>query len=275
VDALPESLIHLGHDFVAYQQDLNEIRVNFANHSSISCHALIGADGLHSQVRGQMFDDTGPIYRGYTVWRGITSCVPKELETATAIEIHGRGQRFGIGPVGHGRIGWWASANEVEQSEAEPDEQQKLVRLFSGWWSPVRQLIETTPAAGILRNQAFDRDATASWGIGRVTLLGDAIHATTPNLGQGGCMAVEDAAVLARCLAETSEPAQAFRAYERVRYERTAAITDSSRLYGRVGQWESSAGAWSRRVMLSLIPEVLTRQMLKVIFDYDAFTVRI
>ncbi len=273
--ALPGTSIHLGHDFVAYERHVNGIRVNFANQASFDCDALIGADGLHSQVREQMVDARGPLYRGYTVWRGISSCVPEELETATAIEIHGRGQRFGIGPVGHGRMGWWASANEGDDCEEPDSEQQKLLQLFAGWWAPVRRLIETTPAASILRNKAYDREPTRSWGVGRITLLGDAIHPTTPNLGQGGCMAIEDAAVLTRCLAKTNELAHAFRAYERVRHARTAAIANASRLYGAVGQWESRVGVWSRGVMLSLIPDAVTRQVLRLVFDYDAFGVRI
>ena len=88
-------------------------------------------------------------------------------------------------------------------------------------------------------------------------------------------MAVEDAAVLARCLAREKDPAQAFRAYEKCRYSRTATIAGCSRLYGTIGQWESRLGAWSREVMLSIVPGTVTRRLLKLIFDYDAFTVRI
>jgi 2-polyprenyl-6-methoxyphenol hydroxylase-like FAD-dependent oxidoreductase len=276
VRALPESSIHLAHKLVSYQHEGSHIRLNFANQASIKCEALIGADGLHSQVRQQMFDDSGPIYRGYTVWRGITSRGPSQLKGKTAIEIFGRGRRFGIGPVGQERIGWWATANENEELKTEAgDEQQRLKQLFDGWWTPVGQLIAATPGDHILRNPAFDRPPTRGWGIGRITFLGDAIHPTTPNLGQGGCMAIEDAAVLARCLARETEPAQAFRAYEKVRYQRTAAIANYSRLYGNVGQWKNRPGVWLRGAMLASVPKVLATQLLSLIFDYDAFTVRI
>ncbi len=113
LDALPGKSIHLGYEFTGCQHEHGAIRVNFTSQSPVRCDVLIGADGLHSQLRDQMLDGDAPSYRGYTVWRGVTGRTPKELEPATAIEIQGRGQRFGIGPVGNGRIGWWASANRI------------------------------------------------------------------------------------------------------------------------------------------------------------------
>jgi 2-polyprenyl-6-methoxyphenol hydroxylase-like FAD-dependent oxidoreductase len=276
LDALPENSIHLGHEFTSCQREHGTIQINFTCQTSVCCDVLIGADGLHSQLRDQLLGGDAPSYQGYTVWRGITGRRPAGLEPATAIEIHGRGQRFGIGPVGNGRVGWWASANETEAREgAATTEQQTLLKLFDDWRAPVCELISATSAETILRNKVFDRASTRTWGLGRTTLLGDSIHPTTPNLGQGGCMAVEDAAVLARCLARENDPAQAFRAYEKCRYGRTAAVADWSRFYGYMGQWESRLGTWSRGVMLSSVPETVTRLLLKLIFDYDAFTVRI
>ncbi|MEA2207084.1 MAG: hypothetical protein QOE77_3860 [Blastocatellia bacterium] len=275
--ALPGNSIHLGHDFTGCQPEHGAIRINFTSQAPVRCDVLIGADGLHSQLRDQLLDGDGdaPRYRGYMVWRGLADRGPEGLEPATAIEIHGRGQRFGMGPVGNGRIGWWASSNEKDAGLRATTEQQALLKLFDGWCEPVCELISATPTAAILRNQALDRASTQNWGLGRMTLLGDSIHPTTPNLGQGGCMAVEDAAVLGRCLAKENNPAQAFRAYEKCRYSRTALVADCSRLYGSIGQWESRPGSWARGVMLSIVPQTVTRQLLKLIFDYDAFTVRI
>jgi 2-polyprenyl-6-methoxyphenol hydroxylase-like FAD-dependent oxidoreductase len=274
LDALPGNSIHLDHDFIGHQHRGDAIRLSFTAQSPVDCDVLIGADGLHSQVREQILDSGAPVDRGYIVWRGIADDAPKEMETAAAIEIHGRGQRFGIGPVGNGRVGWWASANDTAEKQEPETEREKLLRLFDGWCAPVGELIATTTGT-ILRNEVSDRASTRSWGLGRVTLLGDAIHPTTPNLGQGGCMAIEDAAVLARCLLRDSEPAQAFRAYERCRYARTAAIASCSRIYGSIGQWESRFGTHSRRVMLSAVPQGLIHRLLKLVFDYDAWTTRI
>ena len=108
-----------------------------------------------------------------------------------------------------------------------------------------------------------------------MTLLGDAIHPTTPNLGQGGCMAIEDAQVLARCLWKYGASEHALRTYEQLRYERTAAVTGFSRMYGVVGQWENAWATRLRSQVLSLTPEFLLRRLVRIVFDYDANTVRV
>ena len=272
--ALPGNSIHLAHDFTGYQHEHDTIRLNFTSQSPVYSDALIGADGLHSQVREQLWDGGAPVHRCYTVWRGMTNDVPGGVERSTAIEIHGRGQRFGIGPVGNGRVGWWASSNANADKRGTETERETLLRLFNGWCAPVGQLIAKTSGT-ILRNDAFDRASTRSWGLGRVTLLGDAIHPTTPNLGQGGCMAIEDAVVLARCLAQDREPSQAFRAYERSRFTRTSLIANCSRIYGTIGQWENPLGTRLRNMMISAVPQYFTHRLLRLIFDYDAWTARI
>jgi 2-polyprenyl-6-methoxyphenol hydroxylase-like FAD-dependent oxidoreductase len=288
--SLPTTSVHLGSSLVDYSQDDEKVVANFANGYVSESDFLIGADGVHSRVRTELLDDADPIYRGYTVWRGISATIPGSIPPETAIELHGRGKRFGIGPVGLGRVGWWAAANSANTSpKAEErsadrktwkqgetvaprrphDTQGELLRLFERWYRPVIQLIESTSSPSILRTGAFDRPASKSWGDGRVTLLGDAIHPTTPNLGQGGCMAIEDALVLARCFEKYGDK-KALRDYERLRMNRTASIARYSRIYGTVGQWESLWARGLRRATLSLVPESVARRIMQVVFDYDA-----
>src|SRR5437868_9815117 len=238
-------------------------------------------------------------------------CTPKSLTPATAIEIHGHGQRFGIGPVGYGRVGWWATANktashtrrqEIKAEELSPNAQQliptqdgaamraELLRLFDGWCEPVLELIQETPLTSLVRNVVFDRLPVRKWGAGSMTLIGDAIHPTTPNLGQGGCLAIEDAAVLARCLKKyaldsggavgrqsgaASQVSIALRRFESLRFERTAAIARYSRVYGAVGQWENRWSVQMRSLILSWIPKGLTERMLRGLFNYNAYAVSV
>ena len=266
--ALPPSSIHLGHSLVDYTQRGDQVIANFANGQSTEADFLIGADGIHSRVRAQFINDGEPVFRGYTVWRGISPAVPATVPPATAIEIHGHGQRFGIGPVGLGRVGWWAAANTIADTN-------DLLQLFDGWYPPVLELLEATPFSTILKTGAFDRESNKSWGTGRMTLLGDAIHPTTPNLGQGGCLAMEDAMVLARCFQKYGAVEEALRRYERCRYRRTTAITRYSRYYGRVGQFENILARGFRKTALALIPEALARRLMQIVFDYDATTTNI
>jgi 2-polyprenyl-6-methoxyphenol hydroxylase-like FAD-dependent oxidoreductase len=273
--ALPPSWLKLGYSLVAYDTQKNKIVARFTNGDEIEADFLLGADGIHSDVRSQLLGDGPPSYRGYTVWRGIASLGPDSISANTAIEIHGRGQRFGIGPVGNGRVGWWATANATTQQHSNHDTQTELLRLFKGWYKPAVHLIEATPSEHILTTPAFDRAASSTWSDKRLTLLGDAIHPTTPNLGQGGCLAMEDAIVLARCFEKYGATQEALRKYEGCRQNRTAALTKYSRFYGTVGQWRNPFAQASRKFFLCLAPEPLLQGLVQIVFDYDATTVTV
>ena len=259
--ALPQSTIHLGHALVAHRQQAGKMIATFANGNSVDSDFLIGADGVHSRVRAQFLNDGEPVSRGYTIWHGTSPFTPGAIPPGVGMELYGRGKRFGIGPVGLGRTGWWAAANE--------DDADKLHDLFAGWYAPVMELIEATPPATILKTGATDREPNKRWGTGRMTLLGDAIHPTTPNLGQGGCQAMEDALVLARCFEKHGPSEQALRNYERLRHFRTATLTKISRYYGRVGQLENALARTLRRTALALAPEAVLHRSLQIVFDYD------
>ena len=259
--ALDPSSIHLGDELIDQKQIGDKIVATFANGRSIETDFLIGADGIHSRVREQFLNDGEPLDRGYTIWRGISGTVPSAIPTATAIELHGRGKRFGIGPVGLGRVGWWASANGAPADD--------LPHLFEGWYPPVLERIEATPPSSIIRNRAFDRLPTTNWGRGRMTMLGDAIHPTTPNLGQGGCLAIEDAFVLARCFEKYGADEQALRTYERSRHQRTSALSKYSRYYGTVGQWENIWARALRRTVIALAPEALALRLMQIVFEAE------
>ncbi len=274
--ALPSDSVHLGRTFERFTEERGEVRARFAGGGEVACDVLVAADGLHSRARAQIVGDGIPVYRGYTVWRGIARLEHASLAPDTASEVYGAGRRFGIGPVGMGRTGWWATANEPEGTAETPSEhQKKLLKLFDGWRAPVTELIEATPSETILRNATYDRPPAARWGAGRVTLLGDAAHPLTPNFGQGGCMAIEDAAVLARCLSKYEDAARALRAYEAHRRTRTSRVARYSLLYGAVGQWQSPAAVALRARLLASVPESVGRRLLRLIFDYDAYAAEV
>jgi 2-polyprenyl-6-methoxyphenol hydroxylase-like FAD-dependent oxidoreductase len=277
LSALPQESIHLGRVFESYQQLTDRIVANFDDRSPVECDVLIGADGLHSNVRAQLLNDAPPIDRGYSAWRGVVTHTPASLTSATGYEIYGRGQRFGIGPLGAGKTGWWASANTargVSIESAGLANRDELVRRFDGWWEPVVELIQATPLTALVRNEVFDRLPSRHWGEGSMTLLGDAIHPTTPNLGQGGCLAIEDAAALACCLHQHAAMAGipfALREYETLRFARSSAIARYSRIYGAIGQWENRLAVWMRNLVLSSFPESVSEKLFRQVFDYDAY----
>lgn len=278
LNAVPADSVHLGRHCTSFLQQADGLTVRFANGASTDCDLLIGADGLHSAVRAHAFNDGEPAGCGYIAWRGISDCQTLPLTPTTVMEIQGRGKRFGIGPVGRGRFGWWASVNlPLVDNHGAKDQPQRqvLLELFDGWFQPVVDLIQATPEKRIVRNRVFDRAPSRRWGVERFTLLGDAIHPTTPNLGQGGCLAIEDAIVLARCLSKNRDPVQALRHYERLRYQRTANVVRLSRYYGAVGQWQSRPATFTRSLVISICPESLIQRSLRLLFDYDACEIKI
>ena len=237
---------------------------------------VIGADGLHSRVRPIV--DGGrarPRYAGYSAWRGITS-VPVEL-SGEAGESVGHGRRFGIAPLADGRVYWFAVADMPEDA-VFADEKSIVEQMFSRWHSPIAELIAAT-AEAIHRTPIADLShPLPRFHRGRVVLLGDAAHAMTPNLGQGGGQALEDAATLTalvaplagragRAVPETSgaQLDQALRRYEALRRPRSQSIAKKSRLMGQVFQLRSPLLAGLRDAVFTAVPaKLITAQAASV-----------
>ena len=227
---------------------------------------VIGADGLHSRVRPVIdAGRAGPRYAGYSAWRGITS-VPVDL-SGEAGESVGHGRRFGIAPLADGRVYWFAVAN-MPMDAVFADEKSTVEQMFTGWHSPIAELIAATDAEAVHRTPIADLShALPRFHRGRVVLLGDAAHAMTPNLGQGGGQALEDAATLTALLApllgqaDRAVPAaswarldHALRRYDALRRPRSQSIARKSRLMGQVFQLDSPLLAGIRDAVFSAVP---------------------
>jgi 2-polyprenyl-6-methoxyphenol hydroxylase-like FAD-dependent oxidoreductase len=238
-ETLGEGIVHVNADCVGFTQEKGEITSHFADGQEHQMDVLVGADGLHSVIRAQLLGQQPARYSGYTCWRGVASFEDGHVSPGISSETWGRGRRFGMLPIGNGRVFWYATYNSPAGGQDLSGERKpRLLRLFQGWRTPIAALIEATDEATILRNDILDRQPVHHWGSGRVTLLGDAAHPPTPNLGQGACQALEDALVLARCLGGKREPAASLRAYEAHRMKRSATIIEESYLFGKIGQWE-------------------------------------
>jgi 2-polyprenyl-6-methoxyphenol hydroxylase-like FAD-dependent oxidoreductase len=126
---------------------------------------------------------------------------------------------------------------------------------FRGWLDPLEAAITATPEDDIRGFDIYDRPPVAAWGEGRVTLLGDAAHPLTTNLSQGGCLAIEDGVVLARCLgdADSHDAATALRAYESARIARTTRIVKRSWRIAGLGRWKHPAALALRDRLMSVV----------------------
>jgi 2-polyprenyl-6-methoxyphenol hydroxylase-like FAD-dependent oxidoreductase len=227
---------------------------------------VIGADGLNSVVRGRYFD-ARPRYAGYTAWRAVS---PVAVEPGRLTESWGVGERFGLVDIGGGRTYWFATKNASEGEHDEPGGRKaEIVRRFSEWHEPIARVAEATNEAEILRNDVYHLDPLDRWSEGRVVLLGDAAHATTPGVGQGAAQAIEDAVVLADCLAETDDVSRALAEYESRRRPRATAVLKMSIRADKAAQLASPLGVRLRNVAVRRMPARAQRRQLEPIVNYE------
>lgn len=257
--------LRTGARVTALEVDAERVRVGLADGGSLEADLLIGADGLHSVVRAHLHGDQPLRYAGYTVWRGLAR--GPGLAVDALREHWGRGKRFGIVPLADDTIYWFATANRPPGGEDTPDTPTALRTVFAGWPARVQDVIAATAADEAMRLDCYDRPPLRVWGRGPVTLLGDAAHPMTPNLGQGACQALEDAAALTLCFSPPhglGDPEAALRAYERFRIPRARWFVERSWRFGRLGQRSNRVVCALRDAAIAHTPRrVMERAMLK------------
>jgi 2-polyprenyl-6-methoxyphenol hydroxylase-like FAD-dependent oxidoreductase len=252
--ALPSEAIHLNKTFREYEDRTDSIIACFDDGSTVTSDLLIGADGIHSILRQQLLPQLRFRYAGYTAWRGVVSPTDP-LTLGTTSETWGCGKRFGVIPISASQIYWFAVANLSPGRDPSSEERkQDLLQRFAGWHAPITALLEATPASDILRTDIYDIPPYQKWSKGRAVLIGDAAHPTTPNMGQGACMAIESAIILARTLQHEKDLLNALHRYENERFARTAWVTNQSWRVGKLGQIDNPVLCKLRNVILRIVP---------------------
>ncbi len=251
---LPPGIARYGHDCVGVEQRGERVVVRFANGQTDEADLLVGADGIRSAVRADLFGPPQLRYSGYTCWRGICPR-PAAVRAGELFLWTGRGSQVGINTLTRDRVYWFATRN-APVGEKAADERAAALDLFRDWAPPLPELIASTPADRVIRGDIIDRQPSRPWSKGRVILIGDAAHPMTPNFGQGGGMAIEDAVVLARCLATAKNPEVALAEFEAVRFPRTSAVTNEAWRFGKMLQWEGRVSVWLRDLLAGMLMRV-------------------
>jgi len=216
--ALPDGVVRTGQELVGLEEDGGSLTVTFADGTSTAAWAVVGADGLRSRTRELLFGPRRLRRCRMAAWRGTAS--PGDRDWGNfAGETWGPTGRFGILPIA-GRVTWYAAARRFTNGAGKDE----LLRRFGDWHHPIPDLIAATEPDQIWCDQVHDIRPLRHWSKGRVTLLGDAAHAMTPDLGQGACQAILDAWALADALATHVDVLGAFDAYERARKGRARIV---------------------------------------------------
>ena len=223
---LPADNLHLNHRLIDCEQNDQSVTLFFENNKNITVDLLIGADGIHSAVRKQMFNVEAPAYGGWMTWRGLIKYKHRLLPPHQATGYGKKGKIFLLLDNGDGYISWSLEmvSNTIHQSKNAKEVKERVVQELAKWHRVVREVIELTNADTIVERPVCYPLMLSQWSNNRVTLLGDAAHAMGPALGQGTNTTFEDAWVLSECLSKHSNFTEALEAYEKIRIERITIV---------------------------------------------------
>jgi 6-hydroxynicotinate 3-monooxygenase len=254
--AVPEECVRLNHKLVGLDEAADGVRLTFADGATVTADAVVGADGVHSVVRDILFETAPVQYTGRIAYRTtypatllngekIDDCTKWWGEDRHIVIYYVKPDRSEIylvtsQPEPEFRIESWSAKGDVCE----------LRKAFAGFDRQVEQVLAACP--DVHKWAIVDREALDRWADGKVTLLGDACHPMTPYMAQGAAMAIEDAAVLSRCLDGVYRDgiADAFRRFEATRRERTSRVQATSRANTWLKQktdadWVYAYDAWT------------------------------
>ncbi|MGW6873534.1 FAD-dependent monooxygenase [Streptomyces xanthophaeus] len=273
--ALPPEALRYGTSVTGVDDAAGRPTVRTSAGPDLPADLVVAADGIHSPLRRAYFPGhPGLHYIGETAWRALVDA--PDLGAPAMSETWGRGERFGVTPLSDGRLYLYATA--VVPADTRPaDARAELRRRFGAWHDPIPALLDHVARldpADVLQNDLYDLAAPLPrLHHGRIAWLGDAAHAMAPNLGQGGCQAIEDAVVLAHLLpsgdgTDRTDPVPAaLAAYTAARRERTDAVRVRARRVGRLGALRSPLAVAARDLAVRAVPDRLALRGLDDLFD--------
>ncbi|MFF2779115.1 FAD-dependent monooxygenase [Streptomyces sp. NPDC058052] len=282
--ALPAGALRHGTTVLGVDDAAGRPVVRTEHGPGLPADLVVAADGIHGPLRGAHFPaHPGPRYLGETAWRALVEAPDLRIDAMS--ESWGRGERFGVTPLSDGRFYLYATA-VVPAGAHLADARAELLRRFGTWHDPIPALLERVarlPAADVLRHDLHELAAPLPrLHHGRIAWLGDAAHAMAPNLGQGGCQAIEDAVVLAHLLpaGDTGGPGAsggaggdadgvpaALAAYTAARRDRADAVRVRARRVGRLGALRHPLAATARDLAVLATPTRLALRGMDDLFD--------
>lgn len=263
---LPAGVVRTHKRLMDIRQDIHGVELSFQDGSSVWTDYVIVADGIHSVARKKYLPAAAERYAGYTCWRAVIK--NEHIPVQESSETWGSRGRFGMVPLSEEKLYWFACIKAPANDPAcRQFRVEDLLIRFGDYHEPIPQILAATRDEDLIWNDIVDIDPIDRYAFGRILLIGDAAHATTPNMGQGACQAIEDCVVLANCIQRTSDPYQAFQTFEQERLSRTHWVMRSSRRLGEIAQLENPLLAGLRNSAMRMVPPAMQDRMWRKLHD--------
>ncbi|MEM6264538.1 MAG: FAD-dependent monooxygenase [Bacteroidota bacterium] len=236
--------------------------VHFTDGSTHMSDVLIAADGIHSQVRNGLFPKVHTRDAGQWCWRGVLNHQLPNRYRQELNEAWGPTGRVGCVQINLQQVYWYALTDVM--GKAPPLDWKSG---FNSFHPVLREILHLTPQESIHFSHLIDIAPMNHWFKGNVCLVGDAAHATTPNLGQGAGQAIEDAYVLASCMSNQRSVEAAFQNFQQIRIPKAHQVTNTSWQIGKMAHWQHPVAVWVRNTLMKLSPQQLSQRQAAQIYQ--------
>ncbi len=271
---IDQDVVHLGARFVGAEQDEDGVTARFADGREERGKLLLGCDGMHSVVRELVLEGAEPIYAGFVTWRNSVIQEPVIVPRGEVRLYLGVGKAIVMFPCSERQLSMDCFVRGPAGGSDSPGQvKETLLGTFAGFSDTVKRALGATEESSFSRGDMYERDPGPTWFKGRIVLLGDSIHPTTPFVGQGAGAAMEDGIALAKELALTRDLGHAedvraaLTAYEWRRRDRAAWIVGSAGRRAKMVGLTNPVAALGRDFVLSKLPaRVLRKEMERAVF---------
>jgi FAD-dependent urate hydroxylase len=252
VDELGPEIVHLGSEATGVEADGDSATVLLADGGRSSGDLVVAADGIYSVLRDQVAGKSKLRYSGFAGWSGLIEFEHELLEHGHHVEIWGRGSKAGVATAGEGHARWYVTERApAGQRDVRRD---AIFEHVEGWYELIHDAVDATDESQIVRTEAWDLDPLHTWVKGRVVLLGDAAHATTPFAAMGACMAIDDADTLSGLLTEGHSLEDALEEYQEHRKKQAEKTVHHGRSLGHLAQLHNPFAVHARDAMFQHMP---------------------
>ena len=252
VDELGTDIVHMGSECVGVEPADDGATVLLAGGGRSAGDLVVGADGIYSVLRDEVAGRSKLRYSGFAGWSGLIEFEHELLEDGHHVEIWGRGSKAGVATAGAGHARWYVT--ERAPAGKKDVRRDEIFEHVDDWYELIKDAVQATDESRIVRTEAWDLDPLSTWVRGRVVLLGDAAHATTPFAAMGACMAIDDADTLAGLLTGGDPLPAGLEAYQEHRKKQAEKTVRHGRHMGHLAQLHNPFAVHARDAMFEHMP---------------------